>query len=104
LRPVQGKNVLLLSILYAGADLWGDIALDFPQYQFQASASGQVRIESTEPINIGPLVRLLDERKIQVVEARRHYPSLEDIFVQVTGINAGIMKKEKEKAAGGGSQ
>jgi hypothetical protein len=29
-------------------------------------------------------------------------PSLEDVFVSVTGIEAGIMKQEKEKAKMGG--
>jgi ABC-2 type transport system ATP-binding protein len=104
LRPVQGSNVLFLSTVDAGLDSWREIALDFPQYHFQADASGQVRIESTEPISIGPLIRRLDERMIRVVEARLHHPSLEDIFVQVTGIDVGIMKKEKEKETGGGSQ
>jgi len=46
----------------------------------------------------------LEERKIQVTEARRHVPSLEDVFVQVTGIEAGLMRREKEKAGGGGNQ
>jgi ABC-2 type transport system ATP-binding protein len=36
------------------------------------------------------------------MEARRHLPSLEDIFVQVTGIEAELMRKDKEKAGGGG--
>jgi ABC-2 type transport system ATP-binding protein len=104
LRPVQGKNVLLLSILDAGIDLWREIALEFPQYHFQADASGQVRIESTEPINIGPLVKFLDERRVRVIEARRYYPSLEDVFVQVTGVGLGMMKKEKEREVGGASR
>jgi ABC-2 type transport system ATP-binding protein len=61
-------------------------------------------VESTEQIIVGPLVRFLEERSIQVTEARRQVPSLEDIFVQITGIEAGLMKKEKEKAGGGGNQ
>jgi ABC-2 type transport system ATP-binding protein len=102
LQPVKGKNVLILS----GPDinsLPGDMPASFPQYQFQYFP-GQLRIESTEPANVGPLIRFLEERAIQVTEARRHLPSLEDIFVQVTGIEAGLMKKEKEKAGGGGNQ
>jgi ABC-2 type transport system ATP-binding protein len=104
LRPVQGHNVLLLSLSDTGVNLCGEMAPAFPQYQFRASSSGQIRIESTEPVDLGPLVRFLEGRKIQVTEARRHLPSLEDIFVQVTGIEAGIMKKEKEKAATGGNR
>jgi len=104
LQPVQGKNVLLLAVSDSGANLSGEMALAFPQCQVQPTGSGQVRIESAEPVNVGPLVRFLEERGVQVTEARRHLPSLEDIFVQVTGIEAGTMQKEKERAGGGGNQ
>jgi ABC-2 type transport system ATP-binding protein len=35
------------------------------------------------------------------MEARRMRPSLEEVFVRVTGIEVDAMKKEKEKAGGG---
>jgi len=103
LQPIQGKQVLLLSISDSGANLCGDLVSAFPDYYFQ-DAKGQIRVESTEQVNIALLVRFLEERGIQVTEARRHLPSLEDIFVQVAGVEAGLMRKEKEKAGGGGSQ
>jgi ABC-2 type transport system ATP-binding protein len=104
LQPVQGKNVLLLSISDSGAGLSEEMASVFPQYHFQSATPGQVRVEAAEPVNVGPLIRFLEERGVQVAEARRHLPSLEDVFVQVTGIEAGLMLKEKEKAGGGGNQ
>ena len=104
LQPVQGKHVIILSVSNSGDGLTGEMALAFPQYQFQSSVPNQIRIESGEPVNVGPLVRFLEERKIQVTEARRHVPSLEDVFVQVTGIETGLMRREKEKAGGGGNQ
>lgn len=104
LQPVQGKNVLVLSVSGSGIDLAGEMALAFPRYHFQSAASGEVRVEAAEPVNISPLLRFLDERGIQVTEARRHLPSLEDVFVQVTGLETGQMNKEKEKAGGGGNQ
>jgi len=104
LKPVKGKNVLLLSISNTGANLSKEISSAFPEYQFQSTASGQIRVESVEPVNVGPLIRFLEEQGLQVIEARRHLPSLEDIFVQVTGIEAGLMMREKEKAGGGGNQ
>jgi ABC-2 type transport system ATP-binding protein len=36
---------------------------------------------------------------VAVAEARRVQLSLEDVFVQITGIEADAMKKEKMKAA-----
>jgi ABC-2 type transport system ATP-binding protein len=104
LQPVQGKNVLLLSVSDSGAKLSEEMNAAFPEYRFQSTAPGQMRVESAEPINIAPLTRLLEKRGIQVTEARRHLPSLEDIFVEVTGIEVELMKKEKEKAVGGGNQ
>ena len=104
LQPVKGKNVLLLSVSNGEAKLSEEMTSAFPGYQFQSTTSGQVRVESAEPVSVGPLVRFLEERGIQVTEARRHLPSLEDVFVQVTGIEAGLMLKEKEKAGGGGNQ
>jgi ABC-2 type transport system ATP-binding protein len=104
LQSVQGKNVLLLSISNSGANLTEEMNASFPQYQFQSTSSGQIQVESPEPVTVGPLTRFLEERGIQVIEARRYLPSLEDVFVQVTGIEAELMRKEKEKAGGEGNQ
>ena len=104
LQPVKGKHVVIFSVSSSGDNLTGEIASAFPQYQFHISTPDQIRVESTEPVNVGPLVRFLEERNIQVTEARRYVPSLEDVFVQVTGIEAGLMRREKEKAGGGGNQ
>ena len=104
LKPVQGKNMLLLSISNSGISLNEEMASAFPEFQFQPVTAGQIRVESKEMIDVGPMVRFLEERGVQVTEARRYLPSLEDVFVEVTGIEAGLMKKEKEKAGGGGNQ
>jgi ABC-2 type transport system ATP-binding protein len=104
LQPVKGKHVVIFSVSSSGDNLTGEMASAFPLYQFHISTPDQIRVESTEPVNVGPLVRFLEERNIQVTEARRYVPSLEDVFVQVTGIEAGLMRREKEKAGGGGNQ
>ncbi len=104
LQPVKGKNILILSVSRSEANLSGAMATVFPQYKFHTTSQNQIHVESPEPVNIGPLTRFLEERGIQVTEARRHLPSLEDVFVQVTGIEVGLMMKEKEKAGGGGGQ
>jgi ABC-2 type transport system ATP-binding protein len=100
LQPVQGKQVLILSVSSSGENLIEEMASVFPQYRLQSAGPGQVLVESGEPVDIGPLVRFFEARGIQVTEARRRLPSLEDVFVQVTGIEAGLMQREKEKAGG----
>lgn len=104
LKPVKGKNILLLSVSSGEKDLSDEINRAFPQYQAQSLNPGEIRLESTEQIIVGPMARFLEERGVQVTEARRQIPSLEDVFVQVTGIEAGLMQKEKEKIGGGGNQ
>ena len=104
LKPVQGKNVLIIYVADVSANPPEELSTAFPQYQFQSVIPGQIRVESLEQVNVGPLIRFLEERRIQVIEARRHLPSLEDVFIQITGIEVGLMRKEKEKAGGGGNQ
>jgi ABC-2 type transport system ATP-binding protein len=59
-----------------------------------------IRVEADEPVRVGPIVRYLEDQGAEVKEARRMRLSLEDIFVRITGIEADVMKKEKEKAGG----
>jgi ABC-2 type transport system ATP-binding protein len=100
LQPLLGRQVMLISISSAANDLSGKLATAFPNYEFQSISSEQVRIESVEPISLGPLVRFIEEQKVEVKEARRIGPSLEDVFVGVTGIEANVLKKEAEKKGG----
>lgn len=104
LQPVKGQNILVLSISDSEPEISEEIAKVFPDYQVQSANQGEVRVESTKQIIVGPLIHFLEDRGIQVTEARRQVPSLEDVFVRVTGVEAGLMKKEKERMGGGGNQ
>ena len=104
LQPVKGRNILLLSVSVSGAAIAEEMQRAFRSYRVQSTLPGELRVESTEPVIVGPLVHFLEERGIQVTEARRQVPSLEDVFVQVTGIEAELMKKEKEKSEGVGNR
>jgi len=53
---------------------------------------------SKERIALSPVLQLLDSKGISVYEAKEIKPSLEDVFVKVTGIEASKLKKEKERA------
>jgi ABC-2 type transport system ATP-binding protein len=101
IQPVKEKHVMLLAVSNSRPEMQEKLTLAFPRLAFQSISDGQIRVESVEPIGVGPLVRFLEDMGVEVAEARRHRPSLEDIFVRITGIEAGAMKKEKEKAGGG---
>jgi len=101
-QPMQEKHVMQFAVSNRDNALPGKLAEAFPSLTFQGLVGGLIRVEARETINIGPLVRFLEDEGAQVREARRMQPSLEDVFVQITGIEAGAMRKEKEKKGGGG--
>jgi ABC-2 type transport system ATP-binding protein len=100
LQPVQGRHVMRLAVSGSEPPLLGQLVSAFPDLTFQDLSSGLIRVEADEPVNVGPLVRLVEDQGVVVTEARRMQLSLEDVFVNVTGIEATAMKKEKEKAGG----
>lgn len=69
----------------------------------QKTVTEGIRIESHQPIQVGPLVRLLEDNGVEVTEAKKILPTLEDIFVEITGIEARMMKQDKEKMKMGGN-
>jgi ABC-2 type transport system ATP-binding protein len=56
-----------------------------------------ITLVSNERIPLSPILQYLDSIGVTVFEARELRPTLEDVFVKVTGIEAARLKKEKEK-------
>lgn len=101
LQPVQDRHSMLISADHAEGLAVTDFTTAFPDLQFETLSRGRIRVESATPIRVGPIVRLLEEMGAEVLEARRLRPSLEEVFVRITGIEASAMGKDKEKAGGG---
>lgn len=100
IRPVQEKHVMQLTVLKVEHALPEKLAAAFPKLTFQCPSKDMIRLESGEPVHVGPLVRFLENQGAEVIEARCMQPSLEDVFVRITGIEAKAMRKEKEKKGG----
>jgi len=101
IQPVKEKHVMLLAVSNSDPGSHKKLVSEFPSLAFQPISDSQVRVESDSPIPVGPLVRFLEEQGVEVMEARRMRPSLEEVFVRITGVEVDAMKKEKEKAGGG---
>jgi ABC-2 type transport system ATP-binding protein len=54
-------------------------------------------LKSENRIPLLPIIMYLERNKITVYEARELTPTLEDVFVKITGIEATRLRKEKEK-------
>ena len=72
----------------------------YPELEFTYPGQNVIQVESDKVVMVGALVHYLEDQGVEVLEARRVKPSLEDVFVRITGIEADVMRKEKEKGGG----
>lgn len=100
-QPFQDRNIVQITCETWLDEIPRELEKEFPDLTFTFPSGKMIRVESTTPVRAGILVRFLEDRGIEVLEARRIRPSLEEVFVRITGIEAGVMNREKEKAGGG---
>ncbi|MFO7974896.1 MAG: ATP-binding cassette domain-containing protein [Candidatus Hydrogenedentota bacterium] len=101
MRETQGRHTVEFTVSDGAEALCAAVRETFPAFQCHDVSSSVLRVQSPNPIPIGPLVHLFEDRGAEVSEARKIRPSLEDVFVHVTGIEATAMKQEREKAGKG---
>ncbi|MFP4350858.1 MAG: ABC transporter ATP-binding protein [Desulfococcaceae bacterium] len=99
-QPVRQTHVMQITCANGRNDLAGRLSGEFPDLQFTSPQPGLIRVEADAPVRVGPLVRFLEDHGAEVFEARKIKPSLEDVFVRITGIGTDVMRKEKEKSGG----
>jgi len=105
LEPVRDRHALLVACTGLDAAIAAGLPGAFPDLEFPVLEPDRMRVEARAPIPVAPLVRHLDERGVCVLEARRARPTLEDVFVRVTGLDAGALDAGKgngNNAANGG--
>lgn len=101
LQPVQEKHLVQIACAHPLPDIREELALAFDGLNFAFPESDLIRVEGDAALRVGSLVRFLEDHGAEVVEAKRMRPSLEDVFVRITGVETGIMGKEKEKGGNG---
>jgi len=97
MKQTEGRHTVEFAVSVGAANLCAALAVAFPSLQCQTVSDAAIRITSTEPVRIGLLLRFMEERGAEVSEAKKIRPSLEDVFVRITGIEAAEMKREREK-------
>ena len=96
MKEVQADNIVQFSIESNTQNIKETLKQRFPEYMFNVVDHATLRIHSPQKINLTPFMRFLDECNIAVHEAKIIHPSLEEVFVKITGIEVERMKKEKE--------
>nr|WP_321467789.1 ATP-binding cassette domain-containing protein [uncultured Desulfobulbus sp.] len=102
IQPIRNRHVMHITCLQDVNSIRDVFEETFPEFHCTTPQHDLLRIESANPVHVGPVVRFLEDHAIEVLEARRIRPSLEDVFVQVTGLEAATMYREKEKSGGKG--
>ena len=100
-RDARGKEIVEFALSGPARDLIAPLRAAFPEVECEAASEAALRIVARDGIALGPFVRFFEERGVDVLEAPKLRPSLEDVFVRVTGIEVERMRKEKEKGGGG---
>ncbi len=95
LAPVRGISMLRLHCSKEpDGPVLSQLRNSFPGLDLNVETGNILSVRSQDAFPIAPLVRFLEEKGHQVLEAVRRKPSLEDVFVEVTGIGSEQMKKE----------
>jgi ABC-2 type transport system ATP-binding protein len=100
IQPIQAKHVVQIACVNLPEEMGRRLSEAFSGLEFTAQEQDKIRVEAGEPVPVGPLVRFIEDQGVEVVEAKRMRPSLEEIFVRITGIEADAMRREKEKKGG----
>ncbi len=101
IQPVQSRHIMRIHCHDMPDGVDTQLAETFPDLDVTLIHPEILRVESGTPVRVGPLVRFLEDHGGEVVEARRLRPSLEDVFVRITGLEAETLRREKEKKGGG---
>lgn len=100
LQPVRSRHMLRITANGPVESAAGEMGRVFPDLTVHAEGGNLLRVEADGPVPVGSLVRFLEDHGVEVAEARRMRPSLEDVFAEVTGIGAEVLHQEKGRNGG----
>ena len=96
MQEVQTDNIIQFSVDRDLKDIQEKLIRDFPGFVMEPVDSFTVRIHSDEKVSLMPFMQFFDDNSYTIHEAKIIKPSLEEVFVKVTGIGIDKMKEEKE--------
>ncbi len=97
MENVEREHKIKLQLDSSIKDMKEELENNFVNCKVEIPDENSCLIISKERIALSPILQLLDNKGISVYEAKEIKPSLEDVFVKITGIEASKLKKEKEK-------
>jgi len=96
MKDAQKESIVELTLGKDPSEFKTEVSEEFSDVSISMRSDNTIRIASREPIKLMPFMSFFSSRGIDVYEAKIIQPSLEEVFVEVTGIEVDRMKKEKE--------
>ncbi|KPJ87419.1 MAG: ABC transporter [Spirochaetes bacterium DG_61] len=96
MQEYQRDTVLQMAVEETGPELLLSLRQQFPRYSIRRTDERSIRVVSGGSITLLPLLDFLTGRGVAVTEARLIRPTLEEVFVRVTGIESELMMQERE--------
>lgn len=96
IESVSSGHVIRLVINQNAKSVIPDLQSRFTRCFVEADSDHSLVIRSEQRLPLSPVISYLHEKGIDVYEAKELLPSLEDAFVQLTGISSVQFNREKE--------
>jgi len=100
MQETQGENIINFTLGGDFSAVETEFRNSFPGYDIKSGKNSTVSIHSPASFTLLPLVKFFEERGLPVFEAKIVRPSLEEVFVNVTGIELQKMQTEQPTKAG----
>jgi len=97
LSESQGRHRVQFELQGLTAEALQALQQARPELDWESRSGGLLRLTSRTPVPIGDMVRFFEEHGLEVTEARKIRPSLEDVFVRVTGLEVEGLHRKPDK-------
>jgi ABC-2 type transport system ATP-binding protein len=96
MTEAQQENIIEFKAISNISDMEEDFKEAFPDITVTTVDNERIRVSSSKKMELMPFMNFFDKRGIGINEAKVIHPSLEEVFVKITGIEIAKLKKEKE--------
>ena len=97
MQETQGEHIVHFNLGGSCVEYRNDFKDQFPQYKLSISGENEAIIRSSAPFSLLPLVHFFEDRDIPVYEAKMKRPTLEEVFVKITGIELDRMQMQNRE-------
>jgi ABC-2 type transport system ATP-binding protein len=95
MKEIQEENIVNFTLGKSFLSIEEEFKGQFPDYGFKIGKNNEVSIHSSSAITLFPLIQFFEKEKIPVYEAKIMRPSLEEVFIKVTGLELQKMQDQQ---------